>query len=412
MKKIIFGISLLIAVAFLFFSLSKKDETFSEQKTKTDSIHKKNDNAFVYDDGNLLVKKSITEFESFIKTILINKQAAGAAIAIVKDTSIIFLKGYGLREYGKSDSINSRTVFRIGSVSKSVTATLCAVLVDEGIIHWNDPVIKYLPDFKLKSEEATKKLTLAHLLSHTEGLPYHAFTNMVDKNVPVDSLIDDLQDLDLIAEPGKIHSYQNVGFSLIGKVIEAATKKPFEEVLIEKLFTPLGMVDASASYQKISASENVAQPHLLVQPRKISKAYYSVAPAGGVNASAQDLGLWLKAMLSQNSTVLKEKRLEEIFTPQVWAPTHNFHFNEWKRVRRPSYGLGWRVLAFADDTIVYHGGYVNNYRCEVAMNRKKKIGIALLVSAPGVLADQGVPTFFKIYEHNLDSIKNWKRKDL
>ncbi|MBI3482716.1 MAG: beta-lactamase family protein [Bacteroidetes bacterium] len=340
---------------------------------------------------------------------LANRQAPGAALAVLKDTSIIFLKGYGLREFGQPDSIDARTVFRIGSVSKSVTATLCTVLVNEGVIHWDDPVMEYLPDFKLKSEDATRKLTLRHLLSHTEGLPYHAYTDMVDKSAPVDTLIDYLQDLDLIAEPGQIYSYQNVGFSLIGKVIEAATKKTFEEVLTEKLFRPLHMVDASASFQKIAKNKNSAKPHQLTQPLKISEAYYSVAPAGGVNASAQDMALWLKELLTQKANVLTKERLTEIFEPQVQATVRNLNFFKWKRLRKSFYGLGWRVISFADgDTLLYHGGLVNNYRCEVAVNLKTKTAVALLVNSPGLLANQGVPQFFKIYDRYLDSIRRWK----
>ena len=362
-------------------------------------------------DPNPYVNSFLKEFDGFIKTAIANRQAPGAALAVLKDTSIIFLKGYGLRELGKPDSIDTRTVFRIGSVSKSMTATLCAVLVNESVFHWDDPVTKYLPDFKLKSEESTKKLTLRHLLSHTEGLPYHAYTDMVDKSAPVDTLIDYLQDLDLIAEPGKIYSYQNVGFSLIGKVIEAATKKSFEEVLTEKLFRPLGMVDASASFDGISKNKNSAKPHKITKPLKISDIYYSVAPAGGINASAQDMALWLKEVVTQKSKVLGADRLEEIFEPQVQATMRNINFFKWKRIRRSFYGLGWRVISFSDgDTLLYHGGLVNNFRCEVAINPKKGIAVALMVNSPSVLANQGIPQFFKIYDHYIDPIRRWELK--
>lgn len=359
-------------------------------------------------DPNPWVKSFLKEYDSFVKMAVANHQAPGAALAVLKDTSIIFLKGYGLQELGKPDSIDARTVFRIGSVSKSVTATLCAVLVNEGVISWDDPVIKYLPDFKLKSESATKKLKLRHLLSHTEGLPYHAYTDMVDQSAPVDTLIDYLQDLNLIAEPGKIYSYQNVGFSLIGKVIEAATKKSFEEVLTEKLFRPLQMADASASFEKISKNKNTAKPHKITKPLKIQDIYYSVAPAGGINASAQDMALWLKEVLTQKSNVLGNERLDEIFEPQVNATMRNINFFKWKRIRKSFYGLGWRVISFSDgDTLLYHGGLVNNYRCEVAVNPKKKLAVALLVNSPSILANQGIPQFFKIYDRYLSPINKW-----
>jgi len=341
---------------------------------------------------------------------LANRQAPGAAVAIVRDTSIILLKGYGLRNTKKTDSINTHTIFRLGSVSKSVTATLVAILVNEGILHWDDPVINYLPDFRLKSEEATKKLTLRHLLSHTMGLPYHAYTIMIEDYTPFDTLIDHLKDLDLVGKPGELYSYQNVGFSLIGNVIEKATGKKLEDVFIEKLFLPLGMNDASASFEKIMMDDNVAMPHSFTRPTTISSAYYAVVPAGGLNASIQDMGLWLKALMGNRPKILPEKELNEIFEPQVTAIARNHNFWQWKRVRKSYYGLGWRVITFTNDTIEYHGGYVNNYRCEVALNRRKKIAIAMLVNSPGMLADQAIPRFFKIYDRHLDSINHWKPK--
>lgn len=410
--KTAFWIVSFSSIAFFFFSLSTRRGEVNALPLKDSLVTKvrAQKKVLVTEDGNPFVKQTIQEFESFIKFMIANKQAPGAAVAIVRDTNIIFLKGFGLREVGKPDSINARTVFRVGSVSKSITATLCAVLVEQGIFNWDDPVKKYLPDFKLKSESATEKLKIRHLLSHTEGLPYHAYTDMVDRNAPVDTLIEYLQDLDLIAEPGKIHSYQNVGFSLIGKVIESATHRSFEEIISERLFKPIDMEDASASYKKLIEDDNVAKPHQVTFPRKISDVYFSVAPAGGINASAQDMALWLKALIAEKPDMFPPQRLNEMLKPQVWAPVRNFYFYKYKRVRKPFYGLGWRIFAFNNDTLAYHGGFVNNYRCEVAFSRKNKIGIAILVNTPGSLADQAVPKFFSIYDRHLDSMRQWKAK--
>ncbi len=170
------------------------------------------------------------------------------------------------------------------------------------------------------------------------------------------------------------------------------------------------MKDASASFEKIMVRSNVAIPHFLTRPGSISSTYYSVAPAGGLNASIQDMALWLKALMGNQPNILPQKELNEIFEPQVRAIARNHYFWQWKPIRKSYYGLGWRVITFDNDTIQYHGGYVNNYRCEVAVNRKKKMAIAMLVNSPGILADQGVSKFFKIYDQYLDSISRWKPK--
>jgi len=410
--KLLVGIILIASVCLGFFILSKRDhEVKARPAIKIDSARVMIDkNISTSHDANPFVESALKEFEGFIKTAITNRQAPGAAVAIVKDTNVIFLKGYGLRDTEKPDSIDTRTVFRLGSVSKSVTGTLVAILVNDGILHWDDQVIKYLPYFRLKSEEATQKLTLRHLLSHTMGLPYHAYTIMIEDHASFDTLIDHLKDLDLVGKPGELYSYQNVGFSLIGRVIEKATGKKLEEVFREKLFLPLGMKDASATYEEIMTRKNVAMPHYYTKPTAISSTYYSVVPAGGLNASIQDMALWLKALMGNQERILPKKNIEEIFEPQIKAIARNHYFWQWKRVRKSYYGLGWRIITFNNDTIEYHGGYVNNYRCEVAINRKKKMAIAMFVNSPGALADQGIPRFFKIYDHYLDSINHWKPK--
>ncbi|MBS1682061.1 MAG: beta-lactamase family protein [Bacteroidetes bacterium] len=418
--RIVFWIALGILLCLVLLSLSGNnfnvDQLFNAGKLKlidTIRIQSHEKEIYVEQKHDLFTRETLADFEGFIKSGLKNRQAAGAAVAIVKDTSIIFLKGFGLREIGKPDSVNERTVFRIGSVSKSMTATLAATLVRDSLFQWDDLLINYLPDFRLKTESATKKLKLRHILSHTEGLPYHAYTIMVEKRTPTDTLIEYLKDLDLIAEPGKIYSYQNVGFSLIGKVMEKISNDHFENLLQKNLFGPLGMRDASASFEKISLNGNVAQPHFLTRPLSISDTYYSVAPAGGINASAQDMALWLKALLGNNPKVLPEKNLDQIFEPQVHAVMRNYYFRKWKPVRKSFYALGWRVITFTDgDSIIYHGGYVNNYRCEVAIDRKKKIGIAVLVNSPGMIADQAIPHFFKEYEYYLQLNEKLKNKSL
>lgn len=408
--KILLSIVLVVMVGMSFFLFPRKRGELRSSSAK-DSIHENavsDKAAYVAKDENPFVEASLKEFESFIKMALANGQAPGAALAIVRDTSIIFLKGYGLRDTQRPDSVNTRTVFRLGSVSKSVTASLASILVNEKVIRWDDPVVKYIPEFKLKSASATQSLTLRHVLSHTIGLPYHAFTGMIEEHTPFDTLVHHLQDLDLIGKPGELYSYQNVGFSLIGKVMERATGKKLEDLFAEKLFSPLQMNDASASFEKIMVNANVARPHFSMRPRSISSAYYSVVPAGGLNASIQDMALWLKAMMGSRPDVLPKERVDELFEPQVRAVARNLNFWQWKRVKKSFYALGWRIITFNDDTVAYHGGYVNNYRCEVAIDQKRKIGIALLVNSPGMIADQGIPHFLKIYDRYRDSINLWK----
>ncbi len=366
-------------------------------------------------DPNPYVQLLLNEYQLFISKAILSGKAPGAAVAIVRDSSIIFLQGFGLRESGTGDSINVNSVFRLGSVSKCFAAALTGTLVKDQVLRWDDKVTHYLPNFKLKFKANTDSLSIRHVLSHTIGLPYHAFTNMVEERVPLDTLLIRLQDLDLIGLPGKVYSYQNVGYSIIEKVVQSATGKLYEAALTEKLFQPLHMQNASASYVGIIGNANVALPHHFTKrgwrPTAISDTYYNVAPAGGINASIADMGLWLKAMLGTRPDVLPSETLNDILTPRIKAISKNRNFSRWKRTKASYYAMGWRVLTFKNDTLDYHGGYVNGYRTEVALDRKNKMAICVMINAAGNLADQSIPQFFAIRSRYIHLIDTWEKQN-
>jgi beta-lactamase class C len=90
--------------------------------------------------------------------------------------------------------------------------------------------------------------------------------------------------------------------------------------------------------------------------------------------------------------------VEQLFEPEIRATARNRNFNRWSRIKRSYYGLGWRVLQFKNDTVVYHGGYVNGYRSEIAINPERGIAICVLANGPGGFSDHAVPAFFNTYD--------------
>ncbi|MEQ8302533.1 MAG: serine hydrolase domain-containing protein [Cyclobacteriaceae bacterium] len=348
------------------------------------------------------LNKILLAYEEYIIESQKQTGTPGAAIAIVKDSSIIYLNAFGVKEKGRRGTVDVHTSFRLASVSKSVTASLVGILVEDGVFAWDDPVVKFLPDFKLKSEEQTKALTLRHLLSHTTGLPYHAYTNLIEEGDSLTTMMNLLGDVDLIGGVGSVYSYQNVAFSIIAEVVKAATGNTFEDEMKARVFGPLHMTDASIDYLSFVNGANIAQPHLM-RNRKwkaipISQHYYNTSPAGGVNASITDMGKWLVAMLGNKNEIISKTTIDTLFTPEVRATAKNRNFNKWNRIRKSYYGLGWRVINFKSDTIAYHGGYVNGFRSEVAIHPQERIAICVLANSPSRFADHAIPTFFKIYD--------------
>lgn len=352
----------------------------------------------------------LADYNDYISTAIQKNAAAGAAVVVLKDTSILFLRAYGMSDYTDGDSTGLHTIFRLGSVSKCFASVLTGKLVDKGLISWDDKVIKFLPGFALSKPESTEQLTIRHLLSHTSGLPYHAFTDRIDDGANLDTLIYHLRDLELTGPPGELYSYQNVAYSITGRVLEAVTGKSYDALMRDEVFRPLRMHEASLTYDELANDERSAKPH--VYSRKgwralpISQTYYNAGPAGGVNASISDMSRFIQS-LNGAHLLLSDSTRKQIFSPYIKATARNRNFRKWKRSTGSYYGMGWRVLTFKDDTLNYHGGYVNGFRGEVALERHDGIAVCVLVNTAGHLADNAIPEFFIRYEKRRKDIQEW-----
>lgn len=406
-KKYFLLIPLIILLGYFIFYLYPAEKIY----IPIFSLKKKRENK----DVNPHLQKLIVDYKKSIKKLMREAGTPGAAIAIVHDSSIVFIQGFGVRTIGESPKVDQHTVFRIASVSKCFASMLTGIMVEDSVLKWDDKIIKYLPEFCLKSSDQTANLSVRHVLSHTTGLPYHTFTNMVEEGKDIHTLLGKLQEVNLNGRVGESYSYQNVAYSLIGEVINTATGKTYEQQMMERIFKPLNMKDASISYDAIIHNTNIAKPHRMQRRKgwilsKITDTYYNVAPAGGVNASITDMANWMTALLGDREDVIKKTTLDEIYKPHIKARSKNRNYGRTHRVTNSYYALGWRVLHYPNDTLIYHGGYVNGFRSEVGINRKENIGICILANAPGDLADTGIPMFFNMYLERRDSIRAWNTR--
>jgi beta-lactamase class C len=355
----------------------------------------------------------VSEFEKYIETIKNDTSYPGAAIVIVKDSSVVFLKGLGVKKVGTTDSVTIHTVFRLASVSKGFASVLAGIFVQRGLLHWDDPVIKYLPGFRLNNPEYTKMLTVRNLLNQTTGLPTHTYTNLIEEGIAYSLLRDKLADVPLTAPPGTVHSYQNVAYSIIADILEKISGKSYSTLIKEEIFNPLKMNDASTSLRDLENSPDHAIPHINTRkgyiPLKNTDEYYMVLPAAGVNASIADMGEWLKALLGNSPDVLSPSMLKEVFAPSIVTPRRRkYFFMRWLPIRKTYYGMGWRVLNYNGDTVAYHGGYVKGFRAEIALSPAHKVGIVILSNAPGKFINNAIPTFFNLYYEYKEAEENKK----
>jgi beta-lactamase class C len=343
----------------------------------------------------------LREFEEYFQANVVPR-VPGAALAVVAEGQVQLLKSYGIRKADASEPVTKDTVFRLASVSKSFAAAAAGILVRKQLLEWDTKINSRL-DINFKNPDYGRQITLRNVLSHSTGLVQHAYTDLVEENVPYSDIIVRLKDVDFICPPGKCYTYQNVVFSLTGDVIESVTGKSYEDFVRENLFRPLGMGTASIGWRSFYATADRATPHVKRNQRwlpvNVKPNYYSVAPAAGVNASINDMKQWLLAQLGKRPDVLPTPTLNEMQSPAVRTTPYQAHYKNRKELGEVGYGLGWRVFDYgATKNFVHHGGYVQGMVSEIIFNRDLQMGMVFLTNSDVSFAGDLVFKFLEIYQ--------------
>ncbi len=334
----------------------------------------------------------------------------GAGVGIVHGDSIVISEGFGKRDINGADEVDGETIFRLGSLSKGFTGILAAGLQAEGKLDWNDKIVDYIPEFSFGNRSNTHKVTLAHILSHSSGTPYHSFTNLVEEGLPMATIAKRFNEVKPISEPGQMYSYQNAMFSLSQEVMLKATGNEIQTSLKNRFFDPLGMSSTSTDHNALLQEENIAMPH--AKRRKgwrslpLRNRYYNAIGAGGINASSLDMAKWMRFLLGHNPEVLPSATIEKAVNPFIAIGYNNKYYQRWPGHKQSYYGFGWRVHTYQEgsnakeNTIWHHGGSVNNYRNEIALFPEADIGICVLLNGNSKLARTVIPDLYKIVKDN------------
>lgn len=407
MKRIKIGIAGLIGALIIFLIISRPLEV----PVKTEPNQE-----LVAIPPNPFLDNLLDSLDSHVEAEIKKREVPGVAIAVVYQGKVVYRKAFGVRVDETIHPVDTNTVFRIASVSKGFTSVLTGTLVEDSVISWDDKVLHYLPEFALRKQENTDSLKIKHLLSHTSGLQYQAYTTLVEAGWSLDKMIRELRKASIISKTGEIYSYQNLAYSIVEPVLENATDDDFHDLMRRRIFEPLDMQNASLSFEEIMEVENKAYPHLFrgngnFKKIKISPTYYNVSAAGGVNASISDMAKWLIALTGYRPTTISRDVLDNVFKPYVRTSTMERAFQRINKDIDFYYGLGWRVVHLPVDTIIYHGGYANGYRSGVALSNKEDIAIAILTNSSYDLPGEVIPDFFNLYYQKSDSIKAWRFKN-
>src|SRR5436190_1904429 len=230
-------------------------------------------------------------FDKYVAKAAAEWRIPALAIAVVKDDSVVFAKGYGANEH---------TRFAIGSTTKAMTSASIAMLVDEGKLKLDDPVTKFIPELQLYDPWVTRQLTIRDLLTHRSGL---AGTDLFWASSWKYSQADVIRRLRYIQPTASFRSawqYHNVLYALDGLIIERVSGMPWEQFVKTRLFAPLRMNETEPLVSMIMGKPNVAVPHALINDSvKVVpvRSTDGVASAGSVWSSVSDMAKWMRFVI-------------------------------------------------------------------------------------------------------------------
>jgi len=286
---------------------------------------------------------------------------AGAVTLVASKDKVLSLETVGFADIAAKKPMAANTMFWIASMSKPITGTALMLLVDEGKVNVNDPVEKYLPEFRgqmvsVYQDESTRLLkrpkhpiTVKNVLSHTSGLPFASSVETPTLDLlPLREAVRSYALTPLMFEPDTKYQYSNAGINTAGRIIEVVSGMPFEKFVEERLFQPLGMMDTTfwpseeqtARLAK-SYKPNAAKTDLEEMP--IGQLLYPLSdrtrrhpmPAGGYFSTAGDMGRFCQ-MLLNGGTLDGRRYLSEAAIEQMTSKQTGDALND-------GYGFGWSV---------------------------------------------------------------------
>jgi CubicO group peptidase (beta-lactamase class C family) len=330
----------------------------------------------------------------------------GAAVVVVRGDQILVLKGYGCRSLDANDPVSPDTVFPLASCTKQFTTALLAMLVDDRVLGWDDPVKKHVPAFKLSDPNANALLTVRDLVTHRTGL---GANDLLWYRAPwsIDHTLKQTPLLPLEYPFRSGYRYSSIPFMAAGRVAEVCGKEKWEKLVRERIVEPLEMKGVTFTTTDIPKDAERALGHRLGKAGKVERMpTYEMKepnPSGSMNATPRDLAAWLQFQVADGvapsgKRLVSSKPLLETRTPQNLMRLEGAAKALFPETVQASYAMGWVVNDYRGLKIVGHGGLIDGFRMQITLVPDKDLGIVVLTN----LHDTRMPmaltnTFIDLY---------------
>lgn len=311
------------------------------------------------------------------------KKITGLSIAVADSTGLLWSEGFGTANKKNDEPFTDITISNIGSVSKLITATAIMRLVENKIIELDEPVSTYIPEFNPRGTNLLNSpITVRMLMNHESGLESDAFQDFflgyeTPKDYPYSyrRAIEAVNQSGIVRKPYEIFSYCNLGYSLLGIIVERAQGRNFQEAVKELVFDPIGMNDSTFILDDVPKGR-MAMGYKAGKPESVP--YIRDMPAGSLNSSARDMGVFLQSMLASyqsGSGLLQSETIKEMFKPSNESVNNDLDFK---------IGLTWWIVnlkKLPGEYIVGHGGDLPPYHAMALILPDRDLSIFIMVNS-------------------------------
>lgn len=321
------------------------------------------------------------------------RHVPGYSVGIVLGDDLVYARGFGVANRKARKPATPSTLYQIGSITKVFTATLLAALRDDGLVRLDDPVRNYLPPGRPfpRGPAGAPEPTLRHLATHTAGLPKDA-VNRVNVDPPggpgvmraysTRELYEGLERTELVRPVGTF-LYSNLGFMVLGHVLERAAGLPYEQLLKRRILEPLGMRETSVELPP-DRRERLATaywPSFEPMVERDPWFFGEIAGGGGLTSSVSDLARFVSMQFRPDEG--QAKPISRAAVRELWTP------QPVEREDKAAIGLGWWLSDFGPSgRWVHHGGEVDGFSSFIAFKPEDEVGVIVLTNFGGDAASR------------------------
>ncbi len=342
-----------------------------------------------------LGKLDLDKLDQYIGEAMADWQVPGLSIAIVSNDSIVFARGYGVKEYGKPGKVDENTIFSIASITKGFTSTALAMLDDAEKIDWDDPVRKYLPEFSFYNSWVSDEIRIRDLLCHRSGLEtFSGDLTWFETDYSREELVYRIRYLEPAYGFRYRFGYSNLMYLAAGEIIPRAGNMSWDDYIDSSILQPLGMDRTFLRQVDFRDEPNIAMPHHvdLLDDHTYVLPFLKleqIAPALGMSSSVMDIASWIRFQLHMgnwnDTQLVSPENLWETREMHTVRPLDMGSSRVWPSRHFTGYGLGWELFDYHGWKVIGHEGGTDGMLSRLVIVPQENFGFIILTNSISAL---------------------------